>query len=156
MLHTEGPTEYMTKAKSSSQRRTKELTEDCRKYLHLRQFHIRYIWAQYAGHVAPQTARRIGALVHTPGGMVSIVLVGGTALTAHTFELPRLLATLPDTLLPVGSVRWVQNNQFRDRRLLFLRLWFLHRRRRGFQFFNAIDGIPWIMKSYRRKLKPAK
>jgi len=88
--------------------------------------------------------------------MVSIVLVGGTALTAHTFKLPRLLATLPDTFLPVGSVRWVQNNRFRGRRLLFLRLWFLHRRRRRFQFFNAIDGIPRTMKSYSRALQPVK
>lgn len=95
--------------------------------------------------MAPQTAGRIGTLIHPPGGVVAKVLVGGTALPTDAFKLPRLLATLTHTFLPVGSVGWVQRDRHRGWMFLLLRLRLFDRRRRRLQLLYTIDRIPKIL-----------
>lgn len=118
-----------------------------RTHLSLGQLIVRDL-PQHAGHMAPQAARGVGALVHPPGRVVAKVFIGGAHFSTHAAKLPRLFAALADALLPVRGVRGRELDHWRG---LWLRLgldrlgW-----RRGFQFFHAVDRVP-VKKSQTQK-----
>jgi len=112
-------------------------------YLHLLQLCVRNIGSKHTRNVAPQTAGCVRALVHAPGGVVPKILIRRAGLPAHTLELPRLVTSCTDALLPVSGVRGGERGQLWCGDLLLLDfLWLLFGRGWRLELLDTVDGIP--------------